>query len=238
MRNKAVMGLFAAALFSLPLHALAEVRPKSGSRDSRVTYAQYVDGQVYHVSTRIRNITLIELSQGEQIQSVAAGDLESFRVEKLEGPNVFTIKPLIEGASTNVTVETNRRFYFLQVTEGKGTPNWLVKFSAPAGKMTPAHQSAPQVRPLPGIPLKKMRYSVSRGSKAVNFAPVGVSDDGSKTYFQIPPGAPMPSIFRADESGLEYVVNSTTKSSVVIVAGRSERWVLRYGDAYVCVTGQ
>lgn len=238
MANKALTLVLAASILALPLPALSEVRPKAGSRDSRVTYAQYVDGQVYHVSTRIRNITLIELSQGEQIQSVAAGDLESFRVEKLEGPNVFTIKPLIEGASTNVTVETNRRFYFLQVSEGKGTPNWLVKFSAAADRKSSASQSAPQVRPLPVLPPTPMRYAVSRGGKSISFAPVGVSDDGSKTYFQIPPGVPMPSIFRADEKGLEYAVNSTTKGSIVTVAGRSERWVLRYGDAYVCVTGQ
>ncbi|AWX92276.1 hypothetical protein DPM13_00405 [Paracoccus mutanolyticus] len=58
-----------------------------------------VDGQVYDIQTRIRNITLIELGPGEQIRSVAAGDLESFKVEKLEGPNVFTIKPVVEGAA-------------------------------------------------------------------------------------------------------------------------------------------
>ncbi|MDS9469667.1 TrbG/VirB9 family P-type conjugative transfer protein [Paracoccus sp. MBLB3053] len=220
----------------LPFSAIAEVRPKAGSRDARVTYASFVDGQVYHVSTRIRNITLIELGQGEEIRSVAAGDLESFQIDKLEGANVFTIKPVIEGASTNVTVETNRRFYFLQVSESRATPNWSVKFSAPGDHRS--SRTAPSVRPLPTAPPKKMRYAISQGSSGAEFAPIGVSDDGQKTYFQIAPGAPMPSLFRVDAKGREYSVNSQSKGEIITVAARSERWVLRYGDDYVCITGQ
>lgn len=236
MNNPLIIVASITAILALPCTTLAEARPKAGSRDSRVTYAQYVDGQVYDIQTRIRNITLIELGQGEQIRSVAAGDLESFKVEKLEGPNVFTIKPVVEGAATNVTVETNRRLYFLQVSEGRGTPNWVVKFSVPGEGRTA--RTAPEVRPLPEAPPKKMRYAVSRTTRQVAFAPIGISDDGRKTYFQIPSGAPIPAVFRADGRGLEYAVNSKTEGTVITVAGRSERWVLRYGDAYVCVNGE
>lgn len=235
MNKTLILAASTVALLALPGASLAEARPKAGSRDSRVTYAQYADGQVYDIQTRIRNITLIELGPGEQIRSVAAGDLESFKIEKLEGPNVFTIKPVVQGASTNVTVETNRRLYFLQVSEGRGTPNWVVKFSVP-GEGRTARQ-APVVRPLPEAPLKKMRYAVSRTTRRIAFAPIGISDDGQKTYFQIPSGAPMPAVFRADDEGLEYAVNSKTEGSVITVSGRSERWVLRYGDSYVCVNG-
>ncbi|MTH62462.1 TrbG/VirB9 family P-type conjugative transfer protein [Paracoccus litorisediminis] len=223
-------------LTALPLTATAEVRPKAGSRDARVTYASFVEGQVYHVSTRIRNITLIELGQGEEIRSVAAGDLESFQIDKLEGANVFTIKPVIEGASTNVTVETNRRFYFLQVSESRAVPNWSVKFNSPGESRN--SRSTPNVRPLPTAPPKKMRYAVSQGSSGADFAPIGVSDDGQKTYFQIPPGAPMPSLFRVDGKGREYSVNSNTKGEIITASARSERWVLRYGDDHICVTGR
>ena len=50
------------------------------------------------------------------------------------------------------------------------------------------------------------------------------------------PGAPMPTIFRADAKGQEYSVNSAARGTTIIVSTRSERWVLRYGDEYVCVT--
>ena len=225
-----------AAYLALPGLVHAEARPQSGSRDHRVTYATYQEGQVYTVQTRVRNVTLIELGNGERIQSIAIGDSESFQIDKLEGANVFTVKPVIQGAATNMTVETNRRFYFINLVEtSRGTPSWSVKFTVPGeGGST---RSAGAAAATAAATLPPMRYAVSRKVNGATFAPTGVSDDGNRTYFQIPPGAPMPSVFRADSKGLEYAVNSTTKGTVITVAGRSERWVLRYGDQYVCVTG-
>ncbi|MDF3855628.1 TrbG/VirB9 family P-type conjugative transfer protein [Paracoccus pantotrophus] len=226
-----------AIIIAAPGIALAEARPQAGSRDSRVTYANYVSGQVYHVQTRVRNVTLIELGDGERIQSIAIGDSESFQIDKLEGSNVFTVKPVIEGASTNMTVETDRRFYFMQVVEtARGTPSWSVKFTVPGQGRSQRRASSAAAEAAATLP--RMRYAVSTKSTGANFAPIGVSDDGTKTYFKIPAGAPMPSVFRADAKGLEYTVNTTTDGTVITAAGRSDRWVLRYGDSYVCITGE
>lgn len=82
-----------------------------------------------------------------------------------------------------------------------------------------------------------MRYRVINRSGDASFAPSGISDDGRRTFFQIPPGAPIPSIFRADALGREYSVNTTVNGTIITVGARSERWVLRYGDASVCVEG-
>src|SRR3989338_246766 len=146
------------------LPALPDRSPKPGSHDARVTYATYQEGQVYRINTRLRNVTLVELGIGEQIQSIAIGDLESFKIDKLERANLFIIMPA--------------------------------------------------------------------------FAPVSISDDGRKTTFVIPPGAPMPTIFRADAKGQEYSVNSSVRGTTITVSTRSERWVLRYGEEYVCVTAE
>jgi type IV secretion system protein VirB9 len=48
----------------------------------------------------------------------------------------------------------------------------------------------------------------------------------------------MPTIFRADARGQEYSVNSAVRGTKITVSTRSERWVLRYGDEYVCVTAE
>ncbi len=226
-----------AAYLALPGLVHAEARPQSGARDHRVTYATYQEGQVYTVATRLRNVTLIELGTGERIQSIAIGDSESFQIDKLEGANVFTVKPVIQGAATNMTVETNRRFYFVNLVEtSRGTPSWSVKFTVPGEGGGP--RAAGAAARVAAATLPPMRYAVTRRVNGATFAPTGVSDDGNRTYFQIPPGAPMPSVFRVDGKGLEYAVNSTTKGTVITVAGRSERWVLRYGDHSVCVTGR
>lgn len=234
--NKTLLSAALAAM-TLPALAHAEVAARSGGRDGRITYATYQEGQVYTVPTRIRNITMIELGDGETIRSIAAGDTESFQVEKLEGNNVFTIKPVIDGASTNVTVETNRRFYFLNVVEGKRAPAWSMKITVPgSGAGSNARRTA--IATVPEAPLPQMRYRVLSKTRGASFAPIAISDDGAKTYFQIPRGGATPTVFRVDAKGLEYAVNSTMNGSVIVVAGRSDRWVVRYGDDHACIQGK
>jgi type IV secretion system protein VirB9 len=215
------------------LPALSETAPKPGSHDARVTYATYQEGQVYRINTRLRNVTLVELGTGEQIQSIAIGDLESFKIDKLERANLFIIKPVVAGATTNLTVETQRNIYFLQVTEGgRGEPNYSVKFTVPdSTRAATAGSEIPASLP--------MTYKIMKKGRALpGFAPVSISDDGRKTTFVIPPGAPMPTIFRADAKGQEYSVNSSVRGTTITVSTRSERWVLRYGEEYVCVTAE
>src|SRR5699024_9912870 len=116
----------------------------------------------------------------------------------------------------------------------KVTPNWSVKFTVPgSGGGTRSRAAAAAAIPAE-VP---MTYRVLNRTRAAEFAPGGISDDGRKTLFQIPPGAPIPSIFRADARGQEYSVNSTVDGTIITVGARSERWVLRYGDEYVCVEG-
>lgn len=218
-----------ASLAGVP--CFAETAPKSGSHDIRVTYATYQEGQVYRITTRLRNVTLVELGDGEKIQSIAIGDLESFKIDKLERSNLFIVKPVVAGATTNLTVETQRNIYFLQVTESaKGSPNYSVKFTVPGS----SRSTLPGTDIPPSLP---MTYKVmKKGNRLPSFAPVSISDDGRKTTFVIPAGAPIPVIFRADAKGREYSVNSTMRGTMITVSSRSERWVLRYGDEYVCVT--
>ena len=227
--------VFAAAVAIALLGALpgfAETVPLPGNKDRRVTYATFVEGQVYAITTRLKTVTLIELGDGEKIQSVAIGDLESFKIDRLEGQNLFILKPVIAGASTNVTVETNQHIYFFYVTEtSRGTPNFSVKFTVPGNR---AAASGGSDIP-PSLP---MTYKILKRRALPEFAPIGISDDGRKTYFDIPPGAAMPTVFRADAEGREYSVNAAVKGTRITVSTRSARWVLRYGDAYVCIEGK
>lgn len=220
----------AALLAATALPVFAETAPRRGSLDARVTYATYQEGQVYRITTRLRTVTLVELGDGERIQSIAIGDLESFKIDKLERQNLFIVKPVIPGATTNLTVETQSHIYFLQVTESsKGSPTYSVKFTVPgSGRSTKAETTIAALPPMTYKVLKKGRTQPA-------FAPVSISDDGRKTYFHIPPGAPMPTIFRADAKGQEYSVNSSVNGTVITVSARSERWVLRYGEEFVCV---
>lgn len=226
----ALAGLLA-GLSILP--AFAETAPRAGRHDPRVTHASWQDGQVYRIATRLRTVTLVELGDGERIQSIAIGDLESFKIDKLERANLFIIKPVVAGAATNLTVETQRNIYFLHVTESaKASPAYAVKFTLPA-----ASRSNASGTDIP--PSQPMSYKVMKQGKALpSFTPGSISDDGRKTTFVIPPGAPMPTIFRADARGREYSVNAAVRGTTITVSTRSERWVLRYGDEHLCITAE
>ncbi len=209
----------------------AETTSKSGKFDPRVTYATYQPGQVYNVYTGLRRVTLVELGDGERIQSIAIGDLDSFRIDRLEGENMFIIKPVTPGVSTNLTVETTRRIYFLNViSTTTRQPMYSVKFTVPGTKRSAASVA-------PALPAKQITYTILRKRTMPRFTPIRIGDDGYKTSFRIPNGAPMPTIFRADEKGREYSVNAMVRGTTITVSTRSDRWVLRLGDQYVCIEG-
>ncbi len=214
-----------------PTLSLAEASAKQGNLDNRITYARFQQGQVYRINTRLRTVTLVELGNGERIQSIAIGDLESFKIDRLEGANVFIIKPVIPGASTNITVETNRNFYFLSVREtARATPTYSLKFTIPGTTTRTASRST-----IPALP--PMKYRISRKSRRSSFTPVRVGDNGRQTTFQFAPGAPIPAVFRADAQGREYTANTNAQGTRLTVGSLSERWVLRYGDQYICIEG-
>jgi type IV secretion system protein VirB9 len=229
-RRASLVPLALASLFLFPGHLLAEVAPSPGSRDVRVTYATYHEGQVYRIRTRLKTVTLVELGDGERIQSVAIGDLESFKVDKLERPNLFILKPVVAGAATNVTVETNRHIYFLYVQEvSRGEPMYSVKFTVPDARATLA-SDIPSSTPL--------TYRILKRRDLPDFAPITIVDDGRKVTFTIPPDAPMPTIFRADARGRETSINARVTGTRITVTSRSARYVLRYGDQYLCIEGE
>lgn len=213
--------------------APAETTSRAGRHDPRVTYATWQPGQVYKVYTQLRTVTLIEVGDGERIQSVAIGDLESFNIDRLEGQNLFIIKPVLSGVSTNVTVETNRNIYFLNViSTTKHAPMYSVKFTVPG-----TGRSAATGTP-PAPPAAPLTYKVLKKRTRPSFTPVAVSDDGYRTSFRIPAGAPIPTVFRADAEGREYSVNAAVRGTTITVTTRSPRWVLRHGEDYVCIEGK
>ncbi|MFV2034217.1 MAG: TrbG/VirB9 family P-type conjugative transfer protein [Halocynthiibacter sp.] len=228
---KHIITALALASLATPTALQAEVAATPGKLDTRITYARFQQGQVYRINTRLRTVTLIELGDGERIQSIAIGDLESFKIDRLEGANVFIIKPVIPGAATNITVETNRNFYFLKVHEtSRALPTYSLKFTVPGARNRTV--AAPLIPALP-----PMKYRISRKTRASSFAPIRVGDNGRQTIFQFAPGAPIPAVFRADAQGREYTVNTSASGTTVTVGTISERWVLRVGDQYVCIQG-
>lgn len=218
---------FALLLAALSGPAFSETVPKSLSVDPRSATAHYQAGQVYKIYTQLRRVTLITLAEGERFVDFKAGDTESFVFADTDGGNAILVKPVISGAVTNGVIVTNRRFYLVELHESsKRRPHYAVSFTAPQE----SRGSSPQIA---GVLPK--RYEVASKSKDAQISPIRVWDDGKKTYFEFGPDAPSPSIYRADANGREYIVNARSNGTQIAVGRRSDRWVIRYGDEFVCI---
>lgn len=204
--------------------AIAETQPHQGQFDARVRMATYQDGQVYRIRTSLTHVTSIEFGRGETIRSIIAGDTEGFLLDGVPGGQAFAIKPVTRGAHTNITVYTNQRAYYFNVTEAASPTFYVIRFIYT--------ESARQTRQVITRSAPNHAYGVSERSA---ITPREIWDDGTFTYFRFDRNAPIPAIFRWS-GGNERSANALAQSDGVIrVSGVNARWVLRLGEEEVCV---
>jgi type IV secretion system protein VirB9 len=212
------------ALTLIAAPALAEYIPRSGGNDNRVRVATYQDGQVYRLSVSLTHVTTVEFGQGETIRSIIAGDTEGFQLDGVPGGRAFAVKPNARGVHTNITVYTNRRSYYFNVTEASSPTYYVVQFRYPEDTVRPTNAVAQQA--------PNYNYAASDQTE---FTPTSVWDDGTFTYFRFPRSSPVPAIFRST-TGNERTVNSQQiEDGVLRVSGVSSQWVLRLGEDVVCI---
>lgn len=225
--------LAAAALVASMGAALAETAPRSYSADPRIRYYTYSEHDVYRLDVYMRFITSIQFASGENIESVQVGDSASWQIVRLNRGDVLSVKPLVHGAYTNMTVYTDRRVYTFELNAkatqaGSNSPSYRISFNYP-GEAARARQRQAEVAARP------KDYSYFVAGKSTSIRPIQVYDDGVKTYFRFAPNAPRPSIFAANADGQEAIVNVQQTSEGFVVNRTSDRWTLRIGDEELCI---
>lgn len=229
--------LAAVSLVALALTAAApasaETAPRPVGADPRIKQYTYVKDTVYRLDVAMKIITSIEFAPGEAIDSVLMGDSESWQVIRLQSGNVLAVKPLIEGARTNMTVYTSQNTYTFElravpIPAGSSTLSYRIGFRYPERERAKvASRQVEQARP------RDPNYYVA--GAATKFRPVAVYDDGRRTTFEFPRDAPRPAILRVDEQGRESIINVRETETGAVVMGTSDRWTLRIGDEELCV---
>lgn len=154
--------------------AIAEVAPASMGADARVRSVLYNPVDVVRLDTHLRVNTAIELGVGERIDSVLLGDSEAFEVEVLSNRTTVSIKPVIAGAETNMTIYTGRRTISLAITEGQSRN--------PTYRLVLAY---------PETGTARTSRTVAGSSRDIGYAwsgdtslkPVQIWNDGQATYF-------------------------------------------------------
>ena len=213
--------------------ASAETQPRPFPQDSRIRSFTYHQNEVYRLDTYMRFITSIEFAPGESIESVQMGDSESWQVVRLDRGDVLSVKPLIEGAYTNMTVYTNLRPYTfeLRARQGQvGSPNlnYRVSFRYPAEEAQVRNAAIARAE-------RPKDYDYYAAGDAASIKPVQVYDDGRRTIFVFPETARRPGIFLVGPDGRESIVNVRHDENASIVDRVSDRWTIRVGDEEICV---
>ena len=222
--NRAILATcLIGATLSLPGICMAERLPQTLGQDARVRHVSWSASDVIRIDTSLLVNTAVELGPGERINQVLLGDSESFEVEVLSNRNTVSIKPVVGGAATNMTIYTNRRAISFSLTEGRSrTPTFRLVVNMP--------DDAPAIPQRPGGG-RDVGYQVSGDS---SLRPLRVWNDGTSTFFEF--GRDLrPSIFGLNGSGYEITQNSQTRGAVVRVNGVRDDYTIRIGEDYVCI---
>lgn len=212
--------------------AAAQTMPTPLPSDPRIRQYVYDVNTVYQLDVYTPYISTIQFGEGEIVESIQIGDSASWQIVRLNRGDVLSVKPLIEGAYSNMTVYTNRRVYTFDLRAHRGSvgspsTTYRVTFVYPTETVTQFSDLSTRPRAY-----RRTDYHVAGEAR---FSPTSVYDDGQQTVFTLPANAPRPAIFRVDAQGREAIVNVRHAGDDIIVDAVSDRWTLRIGDTELCV---
>lgn len=160
----------------------------------------------------------IEFAPNEEIETVALGDSGAWSVTPNKQGNRLFVKPVGDGAATNMTVVTGTRTYLFDL-EALPVPSsamvYTIRFIYPdASATSPTVQTAAE----------SSDFRV-RGDKALR--PSRMSDDGFTTTIEWPRLATLPAIYAVDEAGRESLVNGAMEDGRYVIDGVADRYKFR-----------
>lgn len=216
--------------------------------DSRIKTFVYNEYDVYSIYTQYGYQTNLEFAHNEEIVTVSVGDRIGWQIVPV-GHRLF-IRPMEEGARTNMTVITTERAYQFDLTSSKSEKlkpseelSYVVRFYYPEEDerlrlSPPPAPTAPQSAmdaPSPAEAPAPYNYEYTfTGPDAL--APRKVYDDGRRTYLKLP-GAAVPGIFAVGPDGKEYPARAArAPDGMVLVDAVAPKMVLRYSESeFVCI---
>lgn len=223
-------------------------------RGERASYVRakvvfpYYDKSIFEIHTSPDRMTTIELQPGEKITTSdglpKAADTVNWivsTVESGEGANKVVsvlVKPRDPGQETNMLIPTNRRSYYVVLRADSQAYMPIVGFNYPfdEAKAEQARARAEEVeetrKEAVAVPPDQIRFGYAIKGSDVEWKPLRVFDDGSKTYIQMPPSmrtSEAPALFVMEDEKEPLLVNYRLKGDYYIVDRLFGRAQLRVG---------
>jgi P-type conjugative transfer protein TrbG len=230
-------------------NAVASQAPESdGFLNAVMTYT-FLPGAIFKVYAAPNNVTDLVLEPGEQLMGEpAAGDTLRWRlgvgtssVAGVPQKHIF-IKPTRAGLTTNLTINTDRRTYFLKLESLESDFMVAVQWSYPQSQAlaplatAPAAaraSSAPAATPTPAdVSALNFDYAIETAAGKPRWKPQVVYDDGQKTFIRFDASilhGESPALY-VIERGEMQIVNYRVKKNLYVVDRIFEFAELRLGQ--------
>lgn len=216
--------------------------------DTRIKTFIYSANEIFELPANYGYQSLIELSKGEIIKTIATGEAVSWSITPSE--NRIFIRPLEKSGKTNMTVITNKRSYMFDLIardikeEEASDLAYIVRFYYPEDNDDFDVEEA-YLKPSSTIANEKPKkinknYLVKGGNLSIT--PVSVFDNGYVTFFRLPTLRDIPTVYICNEKGeRELVSTALYKDYLVmdsIVKDLNKKIVLQYRNDEVTVTNK
>lgn len=231
--------LSALAAFALPVHAAQEARP--AQVDHRVRTVMYQPDQVFKFVGHYGFQSAIEFGADETIQTISMGDSTAWMLQP-SGNRLF-LKPIEQGATTNMTLITSKHTYLLELHAREAQDiddsemTFVMRFIYGGEEQTAVVKHYLDSVPMPDVEGEPGRYNFRYTiSGPETIAPIRIFDDGEFTYFQFRgKNTEVPGFFYVDSQGNEALINYRTRGDYIVVERVAARFTLRHGGDIVCV---
>lgn len=208
----------------------------------------FYEKSLFEINTSTDRMTTIELEPGEKITTSdgkpRAADTVNWVVDTAESGEgnaksvLVLVKPITPGAETNLLIPTNKRSYYIVLRSDSQAYMPIVGFNYPFEEAKAREASAKateveeQKHEAVGVSPDQIRFGYAVKGSSVEWKPVRVFDDGSKTYIQMPAAmrsSEAPALFVMEDGKDPQLVNYRVKGDYYIVDRLFTRAQLRVG---------
>lgn len=202
----------------------------------------YVPQNVYKVYTQEGFITDIRLEPNEVIKYIGGGDTLRWMIDNadsgrssLSSSHIF-VKPLEQGISTNLIINTDRRVYQLLLVSGhmyNPVVSWIFPKTEAERQYQRIVKNYAEIDPLS----MNFRYKIS--DKSYKWAPDSVFRTENKTYFKMKSdiaNSELPTFFEIDDEGKLVMVSFRYLNGYFVVDKLIDKGVFILGKKQVKVS--
>lgn len=229
-------------------NAKATSSPDPAGYYNAIMVFDYAPGVLFRVYTAPLRFTAIQLQPGEKVLgkvvigdnirwATALGKSQAGQVEQF----IVYVKPTRPDLSTTMTINTDRRSYFLDLTSWPNDFMVAVAWRYPQDEVAQLEAAAAQqdaadkltTATLVRLDNANFAYSIKVEKGRPVWTPLQVFDDGTRTFIRFPAAMlkrEAPAFFVLDSTNQVQIVNVRVKNEYYIVDRLFERAELRVGQ--------